>query len=200
MAICIVIPATLHYMSFFPTDLCIVIMCQNVFISKEVITKTITTMKYIIIKGSKSSGKAETINAICRKLKPEAIRKLYFHDTGKIFMEQVPPSANICEGTYLVTVRKKNILMVANCPTEQRKRISQIMDSVLKLNITPHLAIVAMRGLEKLKDFATAKELENYGKCIYETKIWRIPSNQFSITDEWNKRISYITAITMHNI
>ncbi len=174
------------------------LLYQNVFIKKVI--KTITTMKYIIIKGSKSSGKAETINAICRKLKPEAIRKLYFHETGKKFMEQLPSTANISEGTYIVTVKKKNILMVTNCPTEQKKRITHILDSVLKLNITPHIAIVAMRGLEKLKDFATAQELENYGKCIYETKIWRIPSNQFSLTDEWNKRISYITAITMHNI
>lgn len=115
-------------------------------------------------------------------------------------MEPLPPSANISEGTYLVTVKKKNILMVSNCPTEQRKRITHIMDSIMGLNIKPHLAIVAMRGLEKLKDYATSKELENYGRCIYETKIWRIPSHQYSLTEEWNKRVSYITAITLHNI
>ncbi|WP_417366185.1 hypothetical protein [Flavobacterium beibuense] len=157
-------------------------------------------MKYIIIKGSRSSGKAETINAVCKKLKPESIRRLYFHETGRTFMEPVPSSADISDGTYLVTVRKKNILMVSNCPTEQRKKISHIMDSVMGLNIKPHLAIIAMRGLEKLKDYSTARELESYGKCIYETKIWRIPSNQFSLTDEWNKRVSYLTAITLHNI
>lgn len=157
-------------------------------------------MKYIIIKGSKSAGKAETINAICKRLQPDAIRKLYFHETGKVFMEQVSLSTNISEGTYIVTVRKKNILMVSDSPTEQRKRITSIMESVLGMNFSPHFAIVAMRGLEKLSGFATAKELENFGKCIYETKIWRIPSNQFSLTEEWNKRISYITAITLHNI
>lgn len=157
-------------------------------------------MKYIIIKGSRSSGKAATINAICKRLKPDAIRKLYFHDTGKVLMENISSSSDISEGTYIVTVQKKNILMVSDCPTEQRKRITSIMESVLHLNLTPHFAIVAMRGLEKLKDYATAREMENYGKCIYETKIWRIPSNQFSLTEEWNKRISYITAITLHNI
>ena len=74
------------------------------------------------------------------------------------------------------------------------------MESVKKLDVDPDFAIVAMRGLEKLKDFSTSKELEHYGKCIYETKIWRIPSHKFNLTEEWNKRVSYITAITLHNI
>lgn len=74
------------------------------------------------------------------------------------------------------------------------------MESVLKLNQRPDFAIIAMRGLEKMKDFSTSKELESFGKCIYETKIWRIPSYTFQLTEEWNKRVSYITAITLHNL
>ena len=78
--------------------------------------------------------------------------------------------------------------------------LSLKLESVFKLNLKPDFAIIAMCGLEKLKDFSTSKEMEKFGKCIYETKIWRIPSYNYHMTDEWNKRISYITAITLHNI
>ena len=157
-------------------------------------------MKYIIIKGARSSGKAETINAVCKRLKPEAIRKVHFTDAGNVSLESIAPAAGISDGTYIVTVRKKNILMVSGAPTEQKKKISSIMETVFNLNLRPDFAIVAMRGLEKLKDFSTAKELERFGKCIYETKIWRIPSYTYNLTEEWNKRVSYITAITLHNL
>lgn len=110
------------------------------------------------------------------------------------------PAAGISDGTYIVTVRKKNILMVSGAPTEQKKKITSIMESVHNLNQRPDFAIIAMRGLEKMKDFSTSKELEKFGKCIYETKIWRIPSYTFQLTEEWNKRVSYITAITLHNL
>ncbi len=90
--------------------------------------------------------------------------------------------------------------MVSGAPTEQKKKITSIMESVHNLNQRPDFAIIAMRGLEKMKDFSTSKELEKFGKCIYETKIWRIPSYTFQLTEEWNKRVSYITAITLHNL
>ena len=157
-------------------------------------------MKYIIIKGARSAGKAETINAVCKKLKPEAIKKVHISESGKAVLENVATTAGLADGTYIVTVRKKNILMVSGAPTEQKTKITNILESVFNLNLKPDFAIVAMRGLEKLKDFSTSKELEKFGKCIYETKIWRIPSYTFHTTEEWNKRISYITAITLHNL
>ncbi|KGO91179.1 hypothetical protein [Flavobacterium subsaxonicum] len=157
-------------------------------------------MKYIIVKGARSSGKAETIHEVCRRLKPDVIRKVYFSESGKVSLEKVPSLSEANDGTYVITVRKKNVLVVSGAPTQQRKSITEIMESVQNLNLKPDFAIVAMRGLEKLKDFATSKELEKFGKCIYETKIWRIPSNKFNLTDEWNKRVSYLTAITLHNI
>lgn len=157
-------------------------------------------MKYIIIKGARFAGKAETISEVCKRLKPEAVRKIYIPENGKAFLEQVKETAPLSDSSYIITVRKKNILVVAGSPTEQRKRITSIMESVMKLNLKPDFAIVAMRGLEKLKDYATCKELEKFGKCIHETKIWRIPSNKYNLTEEWNKRVSYLTAITLHNI
>ena len=157
-------------------------------------------MKYIIVKGAKSSGKAETITEVCHRLKPESIKKIYFSESGSVAVESLPPTVKIPVGTYVVTVRKKNILIVSGSPTEQKKRITSIFNSVVKLNLKPDFAIVAMCGLEKLKDFATARELQEFGKCIHETKIWRIPSYSFNLTEEWNRRVSYLTAITLHNL
>ncbi|TRW23533.1 hypothetical protein FMM05_12795 [Flavobacterium zepuense] len=157
-------------------------------------------MKYIIVKGARSSGKAETIHEVCRRLKPEVIRKVYFSESGKVSLEQVANITDSNDGTLVITVRQKNVLIVSGAPTQQRKSITNIIESVEKLDLKPDFAIVAMRGLEKLKDFATSKELEKFGKCIYETKIWRIPSNKYNLTEEWNKRVSYLTAITLHNI
>lgn len=157
-------------------------------------------MNYIIIKGGREAGKAHTINEVCRRLKPEQICKVHFTQAGKVFLEKLFSTVDLTEGTYIITVRKKRILIVSAAPTQQRKSITTILESVMDLNMKPEFAIVAMRGLEKLKDFATSKELEKFGKCIYETKIWRIPSHKFSLTEEWNKRVSYLTAITLHNI
>lgn len=157
-------------------------------------------MKYIVIKGAKSAGKAATISAVCTKLKPEAVKRIYISESGSVAAENIQPPSKIQQGTFVVTVRKKNILVVSASPTEQKKRITTIMESVFKLNIEPDFAIVSVCGLERMKDFSTFKELEKYGKCIYETKIWRIPSYTFNLTDEWNKRVSYLTAITLHNL
>ena len=157
-------------------------------------------MKYIIVKGGKSAGKAETINEVCRRLKPEQICKVYFTEAGKVHMQNLYSTADLSDGTYIITVRKKNILLVSGAPTQQRLSITTILESVNNHSMSPDFAIIAMRGLEKLKNFATAKELEKFGKCIYETKIWRIPSHKFNLTEEWNKRVSYLTAITLHNI
>jgi len=157
-------------------------------------------MKYIIVKGAKSAGKSETINEVCRRLKPESISKVYFTEAGKIHLQKLFSISDLSDGTYIITVRKKNILLVSGAPTQQRLSITTILESVNNLNMSPDFAIIAMRGLEKLKNFSTAKELERFGKCIYETKIWRIPSHKYNLTEEWNKRISYLTAITLHNI
>ena len=156
-------------------------------------------MKYIIIKGAKSSGKSETIMTICKRLNPSLIHRLDFDDRGLPSLYAVPVT-DLVGGTYIITVRKKAILLVAEAPTEQRKRITEILDAVHSSGIKLEFAIIAMCGLEKLKDFATSKELEQFGSCIYQTKIWRIPANKFKITDEWEKRISHLTSITLHYV
>lgn len=157
-------------------------------------------MKYIVVKGSQWAGKAETIKEVCRRLKPTAIKKVHISDIGKIALIPVDPASGISEGNYIITVRNKHVLIVSGSPTEQRLRISSIVDAVLHLQFKPEFAIVAAREYERLKDFATTKELEKYGKCVHQTKIWRIPAIKFNLTEEWNKRVSHLTAITLLNI
>jgi Cdc6-like AAA superfamily ATPase len=156
-------------------------------------------MKYIIIKGSKSSGKSATVKDICKRLNPSSIKQLYIDETGMATLRPLAVT-EIGSDNYLLTIKKRTILVVAAAPTEQRKRITDILFAVQSLNIYPELGIIAMCGIEKLKDYATAKELEKFGECIHETRIWRIPSNQFHKTDEWDSRISQLTSLTLRNI
>ncbi len=154
-------------------------------------------MKYMIIKGAKSSGKSVTVKEICKRLKPQAIKKVCFDEQGNPLIE--PAIEEELDGSnYIATVKDKRVLMVAISPTEQKKRVTDILHAVKQLEIMPDFAIVSMCGLEKLKNFATAKELENFGHCVHETKIWRIPAHEYNSTDEWNKRVTHLTSIAAH--
>jgi len=157
-------------------------------------------MRYVIVRGGKASGKATTINEVCRQLSPERVLKVNTDAMGNASAVPVNSLDELSDGTYIITVRKKNILIVSGSPTQQKQNITSIIESVKNLDLVPEFALVAMSGLEKLKNFNTAGELENYGKCVHETKIWRIPAHNFISSDEWKKRISYLTAITLHNI
>ncbi len=154
-------------------------------------------MKYMIIKGAKSSGKSVTVKEICKRLKPHAVKAIYFDQEGNPALE--PATHDKLDGhNYIATVKDKKVLVVAKSPTEQKIRVTAILEAIKNLEIQPDFAIVSVCGLEKLKDFATAKELENFGKCVYETKIWRIPAHEYSTTEEWNKRVSYLTSVASH--
>ena len=157
-------------------------------------------MNHILIVGPQWAGKAETIKEVCRRLKPATVRKIFVPDCGPIAFKTLESDSGISHGNYIVTVRNKNILIVSGSPTEQRVSITKIVDAVCKLNLKPDLAIVAARKYERLQNFSTPRELEKFGRCIHESKIWRIPSIKYHLTEEWNKRVSYLTAITLHNI
>ncbi|MEL1243265.1 hypothetical protein AAEO56_03230 [Flavobacterium sp. DGU11] len=156
-------------------------------------------MKYIIIKGAKSSGKSATAKDICKRLNPSSIKQLCISEDSIATLRPIGIS-DMEKDNYLLKVRKRDILVVACAPTEQRKKVTAIVHAIHSLNIYPELAIIAMCGIEKLKDFATAKELELLGECVHETKIWRIPSNEFAKTEEWDARISHLTTLTLKNI
>jgi hypothetical protein len=157
-------------------------------------------MRYVIVRGGKSSGKATTINEVCRRLAPDKVTKVILKEDGNSQLCAVVSMEDLSDGTYIINVKNKNILVVSGSPTQQKQSITSIIESVKDLDITPEFALVAMSGLEKFKNFKTADELQKFGKCIHDSKIWRIPSHNFINTDEWKKRISYLTAITLHNI
>ena len=157
-------------------------------------------MNYIIVKGSKNSGKSATIRDVCKRLKPDTIRRVTFYDNDSKALEYISTASDLPDGILLLTVKKKTILAITIAPTEQRKTITSIMESLTLLGLAPDFAIIAMSGLEKLPGYSTILEMEHFGKCIFETKIRRIPSYTFRNTEEWDKRVSYITAITLHNI
>jgi hypothetical protein len=157
-------------------------------------------MRYVIVKGGKSSGKATTIKEVCRRLSPEKIYGVNHLEDNNVQLNRIESVDALIDGTYIITVNKKNILIVSGSPTQQKRTITSIIESVKNIDCNPEFALVAMSGLEKLKDFNTPGELENFGKCILETKIWRIPAHKFTATEEWKKRITYLTAVTLHNI
>lgn len=154
-------------------------------------------MKYMLIKGAKSSGKSVTVKEICKRLKPNAIKKIHFDEDGNPILETATKD-ELDGSNYMLTVKNKKVLMVAKSPTEQKVRVTSILEAIHNLEMQPDFAIISVSGLEKLKDFATAKELESFGQCVYETKIWRIPAHEFSTTDEWNKRVAYLTSVASH--
>lgn len=156
-------------------------------------------MKYILIKGSKESGKYTTISEVCKRLRPESIRRLNCQPHGRGFLEKYF-SDEIVPGNYILGVRGQCILVIAGSPTEQKIQVTEIITTVQKLGVKPQVAIIAMRGRERLGNFATAHELSDLGKCIFETKIWRIPAINYKLSDEWNKRVMHLVNIVKINL
>lgn len=91
-------------------------------------------------------------------------------------------------------------MVVAGSPTEQRVNITTIVKAVQSTGVNPHLAIIAVRGRERLGNFATTSEVSAFGKCLHETKISRIPSVNYKNSDEWNKRITHLLNIVKLNL
>lgn len=157
-------------------------------------------MNYIIVKGSKNAGKSKTINEVCRRLKPDRIQKLFFKPTEESFIEEVNPATQLLNETYIISLKNKNILVVAGSPTGQRRNITVLVEAIRQKGIPVHFAIIAIRSLEKLSNFSTVKELTVYGNCIYETKIRRIPAHNYSETEEWNRRIEHLVFLCQRNL
>jgi hypothetical protein len=99
-------------------------------------------MKYILIKGSRSSGKSATAKAICKRLNPTSVKKLCFDDAGKTSLK-VSALDEVEKDNYILTVKKRRILVVAGAPTGQRKKITDIMKAVREADVYPDLSIVA---------------------------------------------------------
>ena len=148
-------------------------------------------MKYIIIIGSSHSGKSTTINAICKELKPNKTFQLIPNWSNIVdsSFKVVDNSSKLENGTYLVEVNDKLILVVAGSPTEQSIGISILFEICIKLNIRIDFAIVAMRSFEKKGGYDTRNELKKLGELVFETKIYKINQDDFESTIDWKSRI-----------
>lgn len=148
-------------------------------------------MKYILIIGTADAGKSTTINAVCKKLNPTSIQRLKSDKTfGKVAID-----VDILNGTYLVEINGKIILVSAGAPTEQNIKITILIEICIKLKIEIDFALVAMRTVERREGFDTKKELKEFGECILEERIWQVNGDDFKNSNEWQSRIEKISGL-----
>lgn len=145
-------------------------------------------MKYILITGTKDSGKSTTVNAVCKRLNPSVIYRL----TADRTFEKVDITIDLLNGTYIVEVSGKIILVIAGAPTEQNIQITILIEICIKLKIKIDFALVSKRTFERSENFDTVNELKNFGECVLEEKIYRIVGENFKESKEWKNRIERI--------
>jgi len=158
-------------------------------------------MKYILIIGSKDSGKSTSLNAICKELKPSRIFVLRKGSEPEFaFFEEVDKSEVIYNGTYIIEVKETLILIMAGSPTEQDVKVTTIFEICNRLQMTINFALIAMRSFEKRAGYDTKKELELLGKTVLVEKIYRINDSEFDKTNIWKSRIDKIIKFINENI
>lgn len=146
-------------------------------------------MQYVLIVGGQDAGKSTTVDAICKALHPT--NALCFNRRSEEF-EFVALPVDIINGTYVIEVLGKCILVVAGAPTEQRIRITALIEMCVKIKIKIDFAVVVMRSYERMKGYDTQSELKKYGDCVLEERITRIERDDFKETKEWQDRITKI--------
>lgn len=151
-------------------------------------------MKSILIQGQSNHGKSTTMNEICKRLQPEKVYQLEinhkYHNQSKLIEKDID---EIFNNTFIIKVKGLFILICAGAPTEQRIKISIIINICIEINIDIKLAIVSMRSSERMKDFDTPKELKELSEIILHERIYKIPGDDFKETEEWKNRINNIT-------
>lgn len=153
-------------------------------------------MKYLLIVGTQSAGKSNTINAVCTQLNPSKVMRLNLVE--KICID-VDISEELLNGTYIIEVAGKLILVVAGTPTEQETQITVIIQICVELTLKIDLAIVAMRTFERKPGFSTRAELEKLGVSISEEWIENL-GEHYKETDIWKERINRITKLIKENL
>jgi molybdopterin-guanine dinucleotide biosynthesis protein len=153
-------------------------------------------MKYILLVGTKDAGKSTTIDAVCKRLKPDAVKQLHWDRTFK----DVSPTQKIRNGTYIIQVKGKFVLVVAGAPTEQGIRITVLIQVCIELNIKIDFVLVVMRSYERSEGFNTRQELKELGECVYEETIYQIPGDNYQGSVEWNERVNKIVDCIQANL
>lgn len=152
-------------------------------------------MKYILLKGAMGSGKSTTMDAICRKLKPSVVQRLNAHAQT---LEDFDTAKKMENGTFVLEVSGKIILVAAGSPTEQEYTITLLIDIVIRLKGRIDFALVSMRSYETKEGFDTIGELQQHGKCIQEVVITQIPGD-YEHSAEWLGRVGSIIDTLVKN-
>jgi len=154
-------------------------------------------MNYILIVGTAHSGKSTTINEVCRRLPKTSISQITPAPNG-FNTEPFPLNEPFQDGSFLLTVNGKNVLVVVGAPTEQEIPIKLFID-FFQHQIT--LAVIAKRLFERRKGFNTVQELNNSGwHNILEERIIRINNNDYKNSTTWETRINKIVQTILTNL
>ena len=146
-------------------------------------------MKYIIVKGASHHGKSTTIDAVCRMLNPERVKRL---NTVKRQLQDFDMNEEpMHNGCFVLWVRGKIILVSAGATTEHKTKITVLIKILIELDIHIDFAIVAMRSREQTEGFNTQEELNLLGEYLGTVEInWL--EGDYENSPQWKERVQGI--------
>jgi hypothetical protein len=154
-------------------------------------------MKYILLRGASHAGKSTTMDAVCRRLNPSRMQRL---NVLAQTLEDIYAGDVVANGTFVLEVDGKIILVSAGSPTEQGFTITLLIEIVIRLKGKIDFALVSMRSYELKDGFDTISELELLGDCIQQVHINRLPDD-YEHSAEWQGRIaSILNILAVHGI
>lgn len=158
-------------------------------------------MKSILIIGTADAGKSTTMSEVCRRLKPTKVFRL-ITDTENYKNSKLKKAeiGDIFNDTFIIEVNGKLILVVAGAPTEQRIRLTILIEICISINVDISFYLVSKRLIERIEGFDTVTELQAKSKIILSQRIYKIPNEDFQNMQEWNDRIDSIGKLILKNI
>lgn len=157
-------------------------------------------MKHIVLIGSREAGKSSTVDAIVKQLNPS---KVYSIDVGGKTATELAISSDteLMNGTYVIEVNNKLILICAGAPSEQNIRIFVIISTAQAIfDNKISFAIVSKRQRETLSEF---DKLNALSECVRTERIKRIPgttTETFKSDSRFLERVKCLYDIVLKNL
>ena len=152
-------------------------------------------MKYILVRGASHEGKSHTMDGVRKALNPSRIQRL---NTTTKTLEDFDMSKEMHNGSFVLEVNGKIILISAGSPTEQSIQITGLIELVILLKGEIDFAIVSMRSYEKKSGFDTPAELAAAGDCILDISIEQV-AGDYKNSVSWRSRINNIVEALKSN-
>lgn len=158
-------------------------------------------MKSILIIGASDAGKSTTMREVCKRLKPTKVFSLHINkeDYKKSELKESKVES-IFNDTFIIEYNNKFILVVAGAPTEQRIKLTILIEICIELKIEISFMLISKRVYERLEGYNTVNEIKKKSEIILTEKIYRIKDSDFDKTTEWNNRIDKIVTLIKSNI